>query len=157
MRKILFIILGIVLTFSACSKDDDEDSLTDEEYSKLIIGTWQYVSPIDCKKCDPNDYMIFHENGKLIEHSECEKQHCNCQECHNLFGEFEYDEDSQETWKIENGYLTIGGLKESVDDWFPDEFTYKIIKIDETTLKYEILGVTGTFKRVPDILADKDN
>lgn len=144
--SLLPLFIGLMLFVSSCSKDDDKPS--DEEYSKLIVGTWQYVSPIDCEKCDTNSYMIFQENGVLIEHEECENLHCDCQACHAMWGKFEYDEDCKDSWKIEDGYLTIGGLKDSEDDFFPDEITYEIVKLNDEILKYEILGITGTWKRV---------
>lgn len=42
MRKILFLILGIVLTFVACSKDDDKGENTNEPYGEITVDGKKY-------------------------------------------------------------------------------------------------------------------
>lgn len=42
MKKILFIILGIVLTFAACSKDDDKGENTNKPYGEITVDGKKY-------------------------------------------------------------------------------------------------------------------
>ena len=125
----LFAIMVTALGFTACS-DDDDDNKGGVEAS--IVGKWEHIStdvdPIEALEQGFEEYDI-----SVIEYTPKGKY-------------FGYSENGD---KVESGSWTLdGNLLYATNDALPIPFTFTILQLTETTLKFETKVTTLLYPQI---------
>lgn len=114
----LFAIMVTALGFTACS-DDDDDNKGGVEAS--IVGKWEHIST-DVDPIEALEQGFEEKDISVIEYTSKGKY-------------FGYSENGD---KVESGSWTLdGNLLYATDDTLPIPFTFTILQLTETTLKFE--------------------
>lgn len=109
----LFTIIVSTLSFTACTNDDDNDNINENNYADLIIGKWELIDVSGDEFEGQTTYLKFVQNGLGCSYS---------------YNEYDYFEDNY-SWIINGNMLNF-----KFDDY---SFTVRILQLNHRKLIFK--------------------